>query len=53
MNCLFEAMFIIWGILAFILDKDKYFSVALFAVAALFGIASAALNFVAEYRRRG
>lgn len=52
MSYLFEVMFIIWGILAFILDKDKYFSLALFAVAALFGIAGAAIDFVAEYRRR-
>jgi hypothetical protein len=52
MNYLFEVMFIIWGIIAFILDKDKYFTVALFAVAALFGITGAVIDYVAEYRRR-
>ena len=53
MNYLFEIMFIIWGIVAFILDNDKYFSVALFAVAALFSIGGALGEFIALYRRKG
>lgn len=53
MNYMFEIMFVIWGIIAFILDKDKYFTVALFAVAALFSIGGALGELVALYRRKG
>ena len=52
MNYLFEIMFIIWGFVAFFLKDDKYFAVALFAVAALFSIGAALGEFIVIYRRK-